>query len=84
MVTQLIARVDGLPVTLLDRERIWPPAAAPQSRPVPARSRRRIERQTAVVHQCSLPAWARNMVAEELAERERVEIRSELQRAGLL
>jgi hypothetical protein len=84
MVTQLIARVDGLPVTLLNRERIWPPTAATRSRPVPTRSRRRIERQTAVVHQCSVPAWARNLVAEELAERERAEIRSELERAGLL
>jgi len=84
MVTQLIARVDGLPVTLLERERIWPPAAAPGSRPLPARSRWRIERQSAVVHQCSVPAWARNLVAEELAERERAEIRTELERAGLL
>ena len=24
MVPQLIARVDGLPVSLLDRERVWP------------------------------------------------------------
>ena len=84
MVTQLIARVDGLPVTLIDRERIWPPAAAPRSRPALARSRRRIERQTAVVHQCSAPASARYVIAEELAERERLEMRSELERAGLL
>ena len=26
MVPQLIARVDGLPVSLLDRERVWPAA----------------------------------------------------------
>jgi len=84
MVTQLIARVDGLPVTLLERERIWPPPAAPGPRLLPARSRRRIDRQTAAVHQCRLPAWARNLVAEELAERERTEIRPELERAGLL
>ena len=84
MVTQLIARVDGLPVTLLERERIWPPAAATRSRSMPARSRRRIDRQAAAVHQCRLPAWARNMVAEELAEHERLQLRAELQRAGLL
>jgi hypothetical protein len=82
MVTQLIARVDGLPVTLLERERIWPPAPAPRS--MPTRARRRIDRQAAAVHQCRLPAWARNMVAEELAEGERVQLRAELQRAGLL
>ena len=29
MVPQLIARVDGLPVSLLDRERVWPAANSP-------------------------------------------------------
>ena len=49
-----------------------------------ANARRRIERQTAGVHECRLPKWARDMVAEQLAERERLEIRSQLARAGLL
>jgi hypothetical protein len=87
MVPSLIARVDGLPVTLLDREVVWPLADRGRSndrRVVPAKTRARIERQTAVVHECRLPGWAQTLIAEQAAEFERLEIRSELSRAGLL
>ena len=86
---ELIARDDGLPVVLLERERIWPvPAGAngsASSRQRARAARRRIERQTAVVHECRLlPAWARAMVAEQAAEEGRLKIRAELSQAGLL
>ena len=57
MVPQLIARVDGLPVSLLDREVVWPESSvAPRdARELTARQRARIERQTACVHECRLP-----------------------------
>jgi hypothetical protein len=86
MVPQLIARVDGLPVSLLDRERVWPQPSTPAHdvRELTARQRARIERQTACVRECRLPAWAQSLIAEQVAERERLEIRSELERAGLL
>ena len=47
-------------------------------------ARARIERQTACVRECRLPAWAQSVIAEHVAEWERLEIRSELERAGLL
>jgi len=89
MSPELLARVDGLPARLLERKRIFPvPAGANGSRSSRQRARaarRRIERQTAVVHECRLlPAWARAMVAEQAAEEERLAIRAELDRAGLL
>jgi hypothetical protein len=86
MVPQLIARVDGLPVSLLDRERVWPAADLPARtvRELTARQRARIERQTACVRESRLPEWAQSLIAEQVAERERLEIRSELERAGLL
>ena len=86
MVPQLIARVDGLPVSLVTPERVWPvPAAAVGDDVSRDRARlARIERQTAVVHECRLPAWAREMLAEQAAELERLAIRSDLARAGLL
>ena len=86
MVPQLIARIDGLPVSLLDREVVWPQPHSParDARELTARQRARIERQTACVHECRLPAWAQAVVAEQAAESERLEIRSELERAGLL
>ncbi len=86
MVPQLIARVDGLPVSLLDRERVWPAPDSPAHavRELTARQRARIERQTACVRECRLPAWAQALIAEQVAEHERLEIRSELERAGLL
>ena len=54
MVPQLIARVDGLPVSLLDRERVWPAANSPARdvRELTTRQRARIERQTACVREC--------------------------------
>jgi hypothetical protein len=78
----LMARVDGLPVQLLERQRVWPTAdRAPRGRhELSARERARIERQTAVVHECRLPRWARALMDET----ERDEIRSELTAAGLL
>ena len=86
MVPQLIARVDGLPVSLLDREVVWPAPRllARDARELTARQRARIERQTACVHECRLPAWAQALIAEQAAKSERLEIRSELERAGLL
>lgn len=86
MVPQLIARVDGLPVSLLDREVVWPPAHSPANdvRELTAKQRARIERQTACVRECRLPTWAQALIVEQAAESERLEIRSELERAGLL
>ncbi len=87
MVPQLIARVDGLPLTLLEREVVWPvPDAAlePARLVLPANRRARIERQTAAVHECRLSGWARAFAAAQLAEEERLEIRDELAQAGLL
>ena len=86
MVPQLIARVDGLPVSLLDREVVWPEPSTPagDAGELTARQRARIERQTACVHECRLPVWAQGLIAEQVAERERLEIRSELERAELL
>jgi hypothetical protein len=88
MVPTLIARTDGLPAVLLERERIWPvtvPPAAPRAKRAPsARERARIERQTAVVRECRLPACVRAAYLAQLAEQERAEIRSELAAAGLL
>ena len=86
MVPSLIARVDGLPVTLLDREVVWPVPCSParSGAGLSARQRARIERQTAVVHECRLPGWAQTLIAEQAAESERLEIRSELERAGIL
>jgi len=86
MVPQLIARVDGLPVSLVTPERVWPVPSAEVGDDV-SHDRARlapIERQTAVVHECRLPAWARDMLAEQAAESERFAIRSDLPRAGLL
>jgi len=86
---ELIARDDGLPVVLLERERIWPvPAVTNRSASARQRARaarRRIDRQTRVVHECrALPAWAQALVAEQAAEEERLEIRDQLAQAGLL
>ena len=87
MVATLLARVDGLPVTLLDRQVVWPiPVGERNGRrsPMTSKRRARIERQTAVVHAAVLPASLRALVAEQAAEAERLEIRSELSREGLL
>jgi hypothetical protein len=84
MVPSLLARVDGLPVTLLDRQVVWPVPRSAARRPLSAKRRARVERQTAVVHAGALPAWARALVADQAAEAERNEIHSELAHAGLL
>jgi hypothetical protein len=82
----LMARVDGLPVQLLDRERVWPTADRTRRcrRDLSPRERARIERQTAVVHDCQMPVWARQLMAEEVEELERQEIRGALLEAGIL
>ena len=71
-----------MPVQLVERERVWPTADRKERcrRELSARERARIERQTAVVHECRLPRWARALMDET----EREEIRSELTAAGLL
>ena len=82
----LMARVDGLPVQLLEPERVWPVADRKERcrRPLSARERARIDRQTAVVHDCQMPVWARQLMAEEVEELERQEIRGALLEAGIL
>jgi hypothetical protein len=85
MVPQLIARVDGLPVSLLKRQVVWPAQDGGRGRSgLSPRLRARIERQTAAVHQCRLPAWARALAEAQQADAERIEIRAELVAAGLL
>jgi hypothetical protein len=65
-----MARVDGLPVHLLERQRVWPAAVRPgrNRRELSARERAKIDRQTAVVHDCQMPVRARQLLAEEVAE----------------
>ena len=85
MVLQLLARVDGLPVSLLERQVVWPAPDGGRGRSgLSPRLRARIERQTAVVHECRLPGWARALAEQQQADAERVEIRAELCAAGLL
>jgi hypothetical protein len=82
----LMARVDGLPVQLLEPERVWPTTDRKTScrRELSSRERARIERQTAVVHDCQMPVWARQLMAEEVEELERQQIRGDLFAAGIL
>ena len=95
MVPQLIARVDGLPEVLLDREVVWPLPGDDRDRnhrSLSAKARARIERQTAVVHAAVLPAAARAVLEEATvvgslyleAEQERLEIQALLARGGML
>jgi len=84
MVPQLIARVDGLP-QLVAPERVWPDPT------IPAKDARRKARRECDARQATvvarLPRWARHMLAvQELDEEreERLEIRAELAKAGLL
>ena len=94
MVPQLIARVDGLPVSLLDREVVRPVADRGRDRPrkaLPAKSRARIERQTAVVHSGLVSDCARAVLRQAAtespyldAEAERSEIRALLAQRGVL
>lgn len=82
----LMARVDGLPVQLLEPERVWPTADRKVRcrRELSARERARIERQTAVVHDCQMPVWARQLMDEEVTELECQQIRGDLRAAGIL
>ena len=95
MVPQLIARVDGLPEVLLDRQVVWP---APNSdgdrgrRSLSAKARARIERQTAVVHPAAVSPAVRAALEEATvigspyleAEQERLEIQALLAGVGVL
>ena len=94
MVPQLIARVDGLPVSLLDREVVWPVPDVVRDRARAVRSARRrarIERQTAVVHAALVSGCARAVLQQAAtespyldAEAERSEIRALLAQRGVL
>ena len=81
------ARVDGLHAVALHQEQI-PRAASGGNdgsrRAVSARQRARIERQTAVVHDASTSGVMRRWLAAQAAESERLAIRDDLARAGLL
>jgi hypothetical protein len=97
MVPQLIARVDGLPEVLLDRQVVWPVPTDRRDRDrhgrsLSAKARARIERQTAVVHAAALPAIARAVLEEATvigspyleAEQERLDIQALLAGVGVL
>ena len=94
MVPQLIARVDGLPEVLLDRQVVWPVPNDPDRdrRSLSAKARARIERQTAVVHAAAVSSAVRAVLEEATvigspyleAERERLEIQALLAGAGVL
>ena len=94
MVPRLIARVDGLPVSLLDREVVWPVREVVRGRAGEVRSARRrarIERQTAVVHAALVAGRARVVLQQAAtespyldAEAERSEIRALLAERGVL
>ena len=84
----LMARVDGAPRpaarTLSGCGRRQTGRTGGPSGAVGPEGGARIERQTAGVHDCQLPVWARQLVAEEVAELERQEIRGALLEAGIL
>ena len=84
MVPSLIARVDGLDglPQLVAPERVWPDPTIPARNGRVKARRERDARQTAVVAHARLPRWARQLLAVE--EQERLEIRAELAKAGLL
>jgi hypothetical protein len=95
MVPQLIARVDGLPEVLLDREVVWPVPSDDHDRDrrsLSSKARARIERQTAVVHAAVVSSLARAVLEEATvigsayleAEQERLEIRALLAGVGVL
>ena len=94
MVPRLIARVDGLPLSLLDREIVWPLPDVVRDRAreaLSARRRARIERQTAVVHSALVSDCARAVLQQAAtespyldAEAERSEIRALLAQRGVL
>ena len=76
------ARVSGLSAVALQNPR--PQRAGGDARAVSARARARIERQTAVVHDASTSGRVRRWLAWQAAEAERMAIRRDLARAGLL
>jgi hypothetical protein len=92
MVPQLVARVDGLPVSLPDREVVWPIPDGERDRAryvVPARTRARIARRSAAVHAAVTPRHARAAIntdaspyLDELAEVD--EILAAFERAGIV
>jgi hypothetical protein len=95
MVPQLIARVDGLPEALLDREVVWPVPNSDRDRhrgSLSAKVRARIERQTAVVHAAAVSSAVRAVLEEATvigspyleAELERLEIQALLADVGVL
>ena len=92
MVPQLIARVDGLPEVLLDRQVVWPASRDRDCRSLMAKRRARIERQTAVVHAAAVSSAARAVLEEATvigspyleAEQERLEIQALLAGVGVL
>jgi len=95
MVPQLIARVDGLPEVLLGREAVWPVPHDNRDRDrrsLSAKTRARIERQTAVVHAATVSSAARAVLEETTvigppyleAEQERQEIQALLSGVGVL
>ena len=95
MVPQLIARVDGLPEVLLDRQVVWPVPNGDRDRDgrsLSAKARARIERQTAVVHAAAVSSAVRVVLEEATvigspyleAEQERLEIQALLAGVGVL
>jgi len=95
MVPQLIARVDGLPEVLLDREVVWPVPHDDRNRDrrsLSAGARTRIERQTAVVQVAAVSSAAQAVLEDATvigspyleAEQERLEIQALLAGVGVL
>jgi len=81
------ARFDGLPAVSLRQKPAQRAAGGGNNgsrRAVSARERARIERQTGVVHDASTTSVMRRWLAAQAAEAERLSIRDELARAGLL
>jgi hypothetical protein len=81
------ARVDGPHAVALHEEQMNHVATGGDhgsKRVVSARQRARIERQTAVVHDASTSGVVRRWLVAQAAEAERIGIRDDLARAGLL
>ena len=81
------ARVGGLSAVALQNprpERAGGNGSGGGGRAVSARARARTERQTAVVHDASTSGPVRRWLAWQAAEAERMAIRQDLARAGLL
>ena len=81
------ARVGGLPAVAIQKTQSRPvvgDGGGGGARVVSPRARARIERQTGVVHDASTTSLMRRWVAAQAAEAERMAIRRDLARAGLL